>query len=229
MPRSRPKKITPGVMLFYQVAVKTPLVLQPLPACSDGGTTVLKWSCPSCSFPDSGLMGEPGTVVMDKITAWCDAVTGQGIDGWRSPWDQDEVMVCKQSLHKLFLFGMHIPNGDCRLTAEKNPAKTGQIDLATLPATATIAANGGAPATATAIPEPMKKEWPVHTCGTPTWFDTKFASAAATVANPQTATPPNQPANTCTSKKFSFLATATPVGHTAKFNEVWVRANCKPY
>src|SRR5690349_273829 len=74
---------------FYRVTLLSPLYLLPLPPCALGGVAALK--SVHSAFVDSGVMGQPNHLIAKSISDFCAAAALKGLDGWRSPWDQDEV------------------------------------------------------------------------------------------------------------------------------------------
>jgi len=88
---------------LWHVKVKSELTLYPLPPCGPAALTALNTFIAESPIvkATTGLFGVTATGSIEgKIVAICDEWDGT-YDGWRSPWDQDEIMICPGSKNKL--------------------------------------------------------------------------------------------------------------------------------
>jgi len=92
-------------VFVYSITVKTQLNLFPLPACASTGWMLLTDECHRLHMNSCfkrPLMSMGATDIGDDVDALCANWQAEGVyDGWRSPWDQDEIMVCPHAVTKL--------------------------------------------------------------------------------------------------------------------------------
>lgn len=95
------------------------LRLFPLPPCVDGGQRLLnqflRVVLPMVHVPQfpNGLMGynmdtAEGKELMRSVCQAFRSAKPTPYDGWRSPWDQDEMMLCPHALKKMVIPGMSL-------------------------------------------------------------------------------------------------------------------------
>jgi len=90
--------------------VNTAINLLPLSPCGLYGITLLNHYAVNDPFTtdgqhaNNGLMGVTNMFINGKILDLCEIWYNAGhptYDGWRSPWDQDELMLCPHAKHKV--------------------------------------------------------------------------------------------------------------------------------
>lgn len=119
-------KLLPSDIVLYEIEVNTPLHLFPLPPCASTAAALLINECRRLTdgkfdcfryraFPQWAaernakvyhVLMSLGTPDIADIRALCQVWATEGLyDGWRAPWDQDEVMVCPHAIPKLTIPG----------------------------------------------------------------------------------------------------------------------------